>query len=81
MEECNMYNCGSERCKANTISQCKENAEVKWSFFLIGRNVQMEIGINDGSDIVFLAVGFEKFVGIYWEGSGFVDVEPIKQGC
>lgn len=77
MEQCNMYNCSSKCSKTKTISHGKKNAQVKRPFPLVGSNVNVEIRVNDGCDVVFSTSCCEKLVGKYRKRFRVVDIEPI----
>uniref|UniRef100_A0A2P2IVE2 Uncharacterized protein n=1 Tax=Rhizophora mucronata TaxID=61149 RepID=A0A2P2IVE2_RHIMU len=77
MKQGYVYN-GSGYCsKTNPVSHCKEGAKIEGSFPFVSRNVKVEIGIDDGRDIVVLTIGCEEIIGEYREGFGLEHIEPI----
>lgn len=77
MEQCHMNNCGGKCSKTKTVSHGKKNAQVKRPFPLVGRNVNMEIRVDDGCNVVFLTGCCEKLVGKYGKRFRLVDIQPI----
>ena len=56
MKQSYVHDCSRQRCETNAISHGKKCAEVQWTLFLVGGDVEVEIGIDDRSDVVLRTV-------------------------
>jgi len=71
---------GGKSSKSDTVSHGEERAKIQRTFFLIRIVIEVEISVDDGCNVVLLAVGGEQAIGEEREVFGVVDVEPVGEG-
>lgn len=82
IEESNMGESGSNVSKSQAIWQSKEHGNIHPSKLLVGRDVELEMFVNNGPRVVGVSIGREEIGREDREVLGIVSVEaPVKDGC
>ena len=74
-----MGNGSRKRCETNSISHGEEGAQIERPLFLVGREIEMKVIVDDGGDVIGLAGGGEKPVRENGEILRLVEVQPVRR--
>lgn len=78
MEESNMNNGSRKSSKANAISNSKESTKIQFPLSVISTNIKVEIGVNNGGNIILLTLFSEQGIREYGKCASFENVEPVE---